>query len=112
MSYIEQYLNSLQLLLYWCGLMAEFERDVYARVEAGEAITAEVLSEVTGALFERYWGGSLEIDSATTHVWTFTRHPYPLESRKFVPGQEDFSLSGGSQALDYPDDNQNTRIMP
>lgn len=78
MSYIEQYLNSLQLLLYWCGLMAELERDIYARVEAGEALTPEVICEMQSALFDRYWGGILESDTATAYVWTFTIHLYQL----------------------------------
>ena len=76
LAYIEQYLNTIQLTFYWTCLLAEFERDIYDRVERGEALTAEELCQSWEDLYVKYWGDVFEMDETSRYSWAMLSHFY------------------------------------
>jgi len=57
-------------------LEAELQRQVYARAEAGGAITASVLDELQGGILTRFWGDTVEIDDGARMTWMRQPHYY------------------------------------
>lgn len=57
-------------------LFADFERQAHAKVEAGEAITADSLSEIYGRLLADYYGDAVTLDEAYRLTWTRIPHFY------------------------------------
>ncbi|TAG33184.1 MAG: oligoendopeptidase F [Verrucomicrobia bacterium] len=57
-------------------LFADFERQAHAKVEAGEAITADSLSEIYGGLLTTYYGDAVTLDEAYRLTWTRIPHFY------------------------------------
>ena len=62
--------------LYRQTLFAEFERDIHARVEAGEALTAEWLSSSYKTLNDKYYGAEVEVDEQIQIEWARIPHFY------------------------------------
>ncbi|HLO04026.1 MAG TPA: oligoendopeptidase F [Symbiobacteriaceae bacterium] len=54
----------------------ELQRRIYALAEAGEQVTAELLSETKGAILKEFWGDSLELDEAAKLTWLRQPHYY------------------------------------
>ncbi|MFO1327287.1 MAG: oligoendopeptidase F [Rubrivivax sp.] len=57
-------------------LEAELQRQVYARAEAGGAITAAVLDELKGGILQRFWGDTVELDDGARMTWMRQPHYY------------------------------------
>ncbi|ETI68911.1 oligoendopeptidase F [Neobacillus vireti] len=57
-------------------LEAEYQRRVYALAEAGKALTAQTLTETTGAVLSEFWGDSVEIDEGAGLTWMRQPHYY------------------------------------
>ncbi|SFB09680.1 MULTISPECIES: oligoendopeptidase F [unclassified Bacillus (in: firmicutes)] len=57
-------------------LEAEFQRRVYDLAEKGEALTANKLSEITGAVLSEFWGDTVEIDEGAKLTWMRQPHYY------------------------------------
>ncbi|WHY88874.1 oligoendopeptidase F [Neobacillus novalis] len=57
-------------------LEAEYQRRVYALAEAGKALTAQTLTEITGAVLSEFWGNSVEIDEGAGLTWMRQPHYY------------------------------------
>jgi oligoendopeptidase F len=57
-------------------LEAELQRQVYARAEQGQSITASVLDEVKGGILQRFWGDTVEIDDGARMTWMRQPHYY------------------------------------
>ena len=57
--YIQQFIGTF----YFQTLLAEFEKVVHDKMEAGEALSAEAIRKIYRGLFEKYWGPELYIDS-------------------------------------------------
>lgn len=57
-------------------LFADFERRAHARVEAGEPVTADALSEIYGGLLADYYGDAVVIDEKYRLTWTRIPHFY------------------------------------
>lgn len=57
-------------------LEAELQRRVYARAEAGEAITAATLSALKGEILAEFWGEELEVDEGARLTWARQPHYY------------------------------------
>jgi oligoendopeptidase F len=49
---------------------------VYARAEAGEALTAAVLNDCKGAILQRFWGDTVRIDDGARMTWMRQPHYY------------------------------------
>lgn len=56
--YVQQFIGTF----YFQVLLAEFEKTVHDKMEAGEALSAERIREIYRELFQRYWGPELYID--------------------------------------------------
>ncbi|MFJ5714782.1 oligoendopeptidase F [Neobacillus sp. NPDC093127] len=57
-------------------LEAEYQRRVYALAEAGKALTAQTLTEITGAVLSEFWGDTVEIDEGAGLTWMRQPHYY------------------------------------
>jgi oligoendopeptidase F len=57
-------------------MFAEFEREIHARAEQGEPLTADTLSAKYHALNEKYYGGVAVVDELTDIEWARIPHFY------------------------------------
>jgi oligoendopeptidase F len=57
-------------------LEAEYQRRVYALAENGVALTANKLTEVTGAVLSEFWGDAVDIDEGASLTWMRQPHYY------------------------------------
>ena len=57
-------------------LEAELQRQVYAAAEAGRSITAALLNQTKGAILQRFWGDTVEIDDGARMTWMRQPHYY------------------------------------
>ena len=57
-------------------LEAELQRQVYARAEAGESITARLLDECQGRILEAFWGDTVTLDDGARRTWMRQPHYY------------------------------------
>ena len=57
-------------------LEAELQRQVYALAEAGGSITAAVLNARKGAILQRFWGDTVDIDDGARMTWMRQPHYY------------------------------------
>jgi oligoendopeptidase F len=73
---LNHYLESFRTTLYRQTLFAEFERDIHARAEAGEALTAEHLSAMFKGLNDRYYGPTVDVDDLISIEWARIPHFY------------------------------------
>src|SRR5579883_2179585 len=76
MYIINHALETFRTTLYRQTLFAEFERDIHARVEAGEALTAESLSTSYKALNDKYYGAEVQVDDEISIEWARIPHFY------------------------------------
>ena len=76
MYIINHALETFRTTLYRQTLFAEFEREIHAQVEAGEALTAESLSAAYKALNEKYYGAEVEVDDLISIEWARIPHFY------------------------------------
>lgn len=56
--YVQQFIGTF----YFQTLLAEFEKTVHEKMEAGEALSAEAIRGIYRDLFQKYWGPELFID--------------------------------------------------
>ena len=57
-------------------LEGEYQRRVYSLAEAGQALTAKTLTEVTGNVLSEFWGDTVEIDEGASLTWMRQPHYY------------------------------------
>jgi oligoendopeptidase F len=57
-------------------LEAELQRRIYSLADAGQPITAAVLSKTQGEILEGFWGGVVEIDYGARLTWMRQPHYY------------------------------------
>lgn len=57
-------------------LEGEYQRRVYTLAEAGKALTAQTLTEVTGTVLSEFWGDTVEIDEGASLTWMRQPHYY------------------------------------
>ncbi len=77
--YLGSALEGLRGTFFRQAMFAEFERDVHARVDRGESLTGEKLTQIYGDLLRRYSGeeeGVMKIDDAYTVEWAYIPHFY------------------------------------
>ncbi len=73
---MEKYLNSVTATFYRQTMFAEFEKIAYARVEAGEALTATELRILFKELYSKYWGPAMNVDDEEEYTWARIPHFY------------------------------------
>ncbi len=77
--YLGHALEQLRGTFFRQSMFAEFELAIHERVEQGEALTADVMSEMYGGLLRRYHGhdeGVLRIDDMFDVEWAYIPHFY------------------------------------
>lgn len=73
---LNHYLESFRGTVFRQTMFAEFERDIHAMVESGQALTAEVLSSHYRKLNEKYYGPAMIIDKEIDLEWARIPHFY------------------------------------
>ncbi|QQS34934.1 MAG: oligoendopeptidase F [Ignavibacteriales bacterium] len=73
---VEKYLNNITSTFYRQVMFAEFEKVVYEKTEAGEALTAQDLCGIYSRLFKKYWGESMVVDEEESYSWARIPHFY------------------------------------
>jgi oligoendopeptidase F len=74
--HIEKYLDNVVMYLYNSTMMAEFELHIYQKVENGEPLSAEDLSQFYSKLSARYYGKDVVIDEVDRLSWLEWPHYY------------------------------------
>ncbi|HEX8730995.1 MAG TPA: oligoendopeptidase F, partial [Ktedonobacterales bacterium] len=69
-------LEGYRTTLYRQTLFAEFEREIHARAEAGEALTPELMSSIFKGLNDKYYGPEVEVDDLIAIEWARIPHFY------------------------------------
>jgi oligoendopeptidase F len=67
-------LEHIRTTLYRQTLFAEFEREVHRRAEAGDALTADTLSELYLDVNRRYYGAAVDVDELIAYEWARIPH--------------------------------------
>ena len=73
---LDRIMDTYRGTLYRQTMFAEFERDVYASVEAGKPLTADLLSESYFELVKKYFGQGVEVDDPIRYEWARIPHFY------------------------------------
>ncbi len=97
--YLGSALETLRGTFYRQVMLAEFEREAHARVDRGESVTAESLTQVNADIIRRYHGdkdGVVKIDDLYTLDWARIPHFY----RPFYVFQYATSIAAGSLFAD------------
>lgn len=73
---LDRLMDTYRGTLYRQTMFSEFERDVYASVEAGVPLTSEVLCEKYYALCKKYFGEGVLVDEEIKYEWARIPHFY------------------------------------
>lgn len=73
---INHFLEGFRATLYRQTLFAEFERDIHARAESGEALTPELLCDIYKRLNDVYYAPTAVVDDLISIEWARIPHFY------------------------------------
>lgn len=73
---INEYLETIRGTVYRQTLFAEFEKEIYARTEAGRPLTNEDFSALWRELNQKYYGPEMEVDELIGMEWARIPHFY------------------------------------
>ncbi len=73
---INQYLEAVRATVYRQTLFAEFEKLIYAKAEAGETLTADLLDALWHDLNAKYYGPGIVVDKEIDVEWARIPHFY------------------------------------
>jgi oligoendopeptidase F len=76
MYIINHALETFRTTLYRQTLFAEFERDIHAKAEAGEALTPETLGGIFKRINDTYYGPVVNVDDLIANEWARIPHFY------------------------------------
>ena len=76
MYLLNEYLESVRTTVFRQAMFAEFERNLYARAEKGEAITADMLDAMWHDLNVKYYGPQMVVDKELNAEWSRIPHFY------------------------------------
>ena len=94
--YLGSELEKLRGTFFRQAMFAEFEREVHSRVDKGESLTGQKITQIYGDILRRYHGdkeGVVKIDDLYTVEWAFIPHFYS----PFYVYQYATSLAASSQ---------------
>ncbi|MBC3930042.1 oligoendopeptidase F [Undibacterium curvum] len=97
--YLGSALENLRGTFFRQAMFADFEREVHAKVDKGESLTGEGLSQIYGGILKRYHGdqeGIMKIDEVYTTEWAYIPHFYT----RFYVFQYATSIAAGSMFAD------------
>lgn len=73
---LNEYADRIRGTVYIQTLFAEFERAIHERAEAGEALTVDLLNQLTRELYTRYFGSAFSMDELYQFNWSRIPHFY------------------------------------
>jgi oligoendopeptidase F len=73
---INQYLEAVRATVYRQTMFAEFEKIIYAKAEAGETLTADLLDSIWHDLNVKYYGPGIVVDKDIDVEWARIPHFY------------------------------------
>lgn len=73
---INHYLDGFRATLFRQTLFAEFEREIHARAEGGEALTPELLCQLYKRLNDQYYAPAAQVDDLIAIEWARIPHFY------------------------------------
>lgn len=73
---LNHYLEQFRGTVYRQAMFAEFERDIHAMVERGEALTGEKLNDHYMSLNVKYYGDEMIVDEEIKYEWSRIPHFY------------------------------------
>jgi oligoendopeptidase F len=73
---LDFYLDQIRQTFYRQTLFSEFELIVHGKAEAGETLTADLMDQVYGDLFQKYYGPELVMDEFKAAEWSRIPHFY------------------------------------
>ncbi|MFZ5969159.1 MAG: oligoendopeptidase F [Bacillota bacterium] len=76
MYLLNHYLEQFRGTVYRQTMFAEFEKITHEKIEMGEALTPELLSEIYGELNKKYYGPDMVIDEEIKMEWARIPHFY------------------------------------
>lgn len=76
LSVLNNLMDTFKGTLFRQTMFAEFERELYALVEAGTPLTKELISEHYYALVKKYFGAHVVCDKPIAHEWMRIPHFY------------------------------------
>ncbi|PID57971.1 MAG: oligoendopeptidase F [Ignavibacteriae bacterium] len=76
LALIEKQLTGITTTFYRQTRFAEYEQLVHEKTENGEALTPEVLCDLYGKMYGKYWGPEMIVDEEETYTWTRVPHFY------------------------------------
>ncbi|SHI89876.1 oligoendopeptidase F [Lutispora thermophila] len=76
MYLLNHYLEQFRATVYRQTMFAEFEKVIHEKVESGESLTADLLSEIYANLNKQYYGPDVEMDEYIEMEWARIPHFY------------------------------------
>ena len=76
LALIENQLNGMTLTFFRQTRFAEYEQLVHEKSEKGEALTPEILCDLYGKMYKKYWGNEMVVDEEETYTWARIPHFY------------------------------------
>jgi oligoendopeptidase F len=76
LSLLQEYVESIGSTFYRQTRFAEFELVVHEMVEKDESLTHEVLNQVFGDMYQKYWGSEMVVDDEERMSWARIPHFY------------------------------------
>jgi oligoendopeptidase F len=73
---IEKYINNITTTFYRQVMFAEYEMEIYSKIENGTALTPDLLNTMYRDLYQKYWGPDMVIDEEEEYTWTRIPHFY------------------------------------
>ena len=74
--YLGSALEGLRGTFFRQAMFAEFERDVHAKVDAGESLSGADMTKIYAAILAKYHGDAVKIDDVDTIEWAYIPHFY------------------------------------
>jgi oligoendopeptidase F len=76
LALIENQLNNITTTFFRQTRFAEYEQLVHEKTEKGEALTPELLSDLYGDMYQKYWGEAMVVDEEEKYTWARIPHFY------------------------------------
>ncbi len=76
LALIENQLNGITTTFFRQTRFAEYEQLVHEKTENGEALTPELLCDLYGDMYQKYWGPQMVVDEEEKYTWARIPHFY------------------------------------
>lgn len=76
LALIEKQLSNITTTFYRQTRFAEYEQLVHEKTEKGEALTPDLLCDLYGEMYKKYWGNEMVVDTEETYTWARIPHFY------------------------------------